>query len=106
MKAAHFHPLALADIQGYSKEVRRKLGKAIYDIQEGHMPSMPLSRPMPEVWPGAAELRIRDSAGIYRVFYVVPDVVLIAHAFVKKTEKTPPHEIQVARNRIKQMLKG
>ena len=30
---------------------------------------MPLSRPMPSIEPGAAELRIRDRAGIYRAFY-------------------------------------
>jgi len=29
--------------------------------------------------------------------------VLIFHAFEKKTQKTPPREIEVARNRLKEM---
>jgi phage-related protein len=48
---------------------------------------MPLSRPMPILGNGAAEIRIRDAAGIYRAFYTVrvADAILIFHAFVTKT---------------------
>jgi phage-related protein len=47
---------------------------------------MPLSRPMPSIEPGAAELRIRDRSGIYRVFYYArsPRGILVFHAFGKK----------------------
>jgi len=55
---------------------------------------------------GRQELRIRDRAGIYRVFYYtkVADLVLIFHAFVKKTEKTPQREIALAQERLKELL--
>ena len=67
---------------------------------------MPLSRPMPSVAPGVEELRIKDRSGAYRVFYFIKleTAVLIFHAFQKKTAKTPPHEIELARKRIKEML--
>lgn len=68
---------------------------------------MPLSRPMPVLGAGAAELRIRDSAGIYRAFYVVKvaDAVLIFHAFTQKTQKTPEQDIELGRKRLKEMLR-
>jgi phage-related protein len=47
---------------------------------------MPLSRAMVSIAPGAAELRIRDRAGIYRVFHYVRSArgILVFHAFQKK----------------------
>jgi phage-related protein len=61
---------------------------------------------MPTLGAGAAELRIRDAAGIYRAFYLVKvaDAVLIFHAFVKKTQKTPDREIELGKKRLKEML--
>jgi phage-related protein len=66
---------------------------------------MPLSRPMPTLGSGAAELRIRDSSGTYRAFYVVrmADAVLVFHAFVKKTQKTPAAELEMGKRRLKEM---
>jgi phage-related protein len=62
---------------------------------------------MPALGHGAAELRIRDAAGIYRAFYMVriASAVLIFHAFVKKTQRTPEHEIALGKKRLKEMLK-
>lgn len=69
--------------------------------------AMPVSRAMPTLGVGAAELRIRDAGGIYRAFYVtkVADAVLIFHAFVKKTQKTPDREIELGKKRLKEMLR-
>jgi phage-related protein len=55
---------------------------------------------------GVEELRIRDRAGIYRTFYFQKSSrgILIFHAFVKKTQKTPSHEIDLGRKRLKEML--
>jgi phage-related protein len=69
MKAAIFHPAERAAIRSFPEGVRQELGKALYDLQKGEVLSMPLSRPMPSLDPGAAELRIRDRSGIYRAFY-------------------------------------
>jgi len=66
---------------------------------------------VPDLWDnqdaGAAELRVRDSAGIYRAFYVVKvvDAVLIFHAFAKKSQKTPDREIELGKKRLKEMLR-
>lgn len=67
---------------------------------------MPLSRSMPSVAHGVNELRVKDPSGAYRAFYFTKlvDAVLIFHAFEKKTAKTPPHEIELAQKRLKEML--
>ena len=66
---------------------------------------LPGSRPMP-VATGVRELRVRDENGIYRVFYYTASArgLLAFHAFVKKTQATPPLEIELARKRLKERL--
>ncbi len=106
MEAAIFHPAAREAIRSFPAEVRRELGKALYDLQRGEALSMPLARPMPSVATGVAELRIRDRAGIYRVFYLVKleRGVLVFHAFVKKSRATPERELALGKKRLKELL--
>jgi len=93
-------------IKTFLEEVRKELGKAILDLQKGHTLGMPLSRPMSSVALGVEELRMRDHSGIYRTFYFQKSSrgILIFHAFVKKTQKTPSHEVDLGRKRLKEML--
>jgi phage-related protein len=105
VKPAIFHPAARQAIRRFPAMIRRQLGKTILDLQKGHNLGMPLSRPVREVAVGVEELRVRDAAGIYRTFYFTRSKrgILIPHAFVKKTRKTPRHEIELARRRLKEM---
>ena len=66
---------------------------------------MPLSRPMPSVAPGVSELRLHGEDGQYRAFYFTASAkgILVAHAFIKKTLRTPTPEIKLARKRLKEM---
>lgn len=54
---------------------------------------------------GIFELRIKAAEGIARVFYctVVHRRVVFLHQFVKKTDKTPSRELDVARRRMKEV---
>ena len=54
---------------------------------------------------GLFELRIKAAEGIVRVFYctVIERRIVVLHQFVKKTEKTPPKEIRIARRRMKEV---
>ena len=67
---------------------------------------MPLSRIMPQVGSGVEEIRLKDAAGIYRVFYLakIDDCIYVFHAFKKKTEKTPKKEIELGKKRLKEWL--
>lgn len=106
IRPALFHPKARREIQSFPKAVRFALGQAIFNLQRGSQLGMPVSRPMPIVAPGVHELRIKDEAGIYRTFYFLKSFrgVLILHAFVKRTQKTPRMEIELARKRLRELL--
>jgi phage-related protein len=106
LKAARFHPRVKDIVSSFPVEVKRTLGKAIFDLQKGAKLKMPLSRTMPSVGTGVEELRVKDASGAYRVFYFarLADSVLVFHAFQKKTEKTPNEEIRLGQKRLKEML--
>lgn len=54
---------------------------------------------------GLFEIRFKDSAGQYRVFYAYAagDIVWALSGFAKKTQKTPPAEIRKALNIKKEL---
>ena len=108
MKPARFHEKVRYRLRTFPEEVRRAAGKAILELQKGEILVFPLARPMPLVAPGVEELRFKDRSGIFRVFYLarLAEAVIVFHAFVKKTQTTPQHEIELGRIRLKEMLNG
>jgi phage-related protein len=67
---------------------------------------MPQSKPFKTIHKNAYELRVKDKKGVYRVIYVlcIEGVILIPHAFTKKTQKTPKKEIDLSIIRLKELL--
>jgi phage-related protein len=100
------HPKAREAIRRFPKEARIRLGKGLFRLQMGEQIGMPNSRPMPGVAAGVSELRVKGADGSYRAFYYVASSqgVLVFHAFVKKTQRTPPLEIELARKRLQELL--
>lgn len=96
----------LQKIRGFGEEVKDEIGFLLYRLQMGEVLKMPHARPMPSIAPGCYELRVRDSVGIYRVFYYlkVKGRILVFHAFAKKTEKTSLSDIEVGRKNLLEIL--
>jgi len=67
--------------------------------QYGWPLGMPLIR---KLGAGLWEIRTRLRDGIARTLFTV-DVnrMVLLHGFIKKTQKTPPNELQTARRRLK-----
>lgn len=63
---------------------------------------MPHTRAMGD---GLFELRLKAAEGIARVFYctLVDKKIVMLHQFLKKTDKTPPRELALARRRMKEI---
>jgi len=63
---------------------------------------MPHTRAMGE---GLFELRLKAVEGIARVFYctMIGKRIMMLHQFIKKTDKTPPKELTIARWRLKEI---
>ncbi|CAM6002063.1 unnamed protein product [Sphagnum balticum] len=106
LKKVLWHPKARIEVKSFPDEAKRELGYLIFRVQQGESLGMPASRPMPEVAAGVSELRARGPDGIYRVFYYVKveNQILVFHAFIKKTPKTPPAEIKLGTKRLKELL--
>lgn len=66
---------------------------------------MPHTRAMGD---GLFELRLKAAQGIARVFYctIVDRRIVFLHQFVKKSNKTPPRELRIARARMREVKNG
>jgi phage-related protein len=95
------------EILDWPEEIREDLADALVRLERGQLLSMPLSRPMPSIGSGVHELRFRDRAGIYRVVYFLKGAseIYLIHAFKKSTQKTPPQDIALAKERLKRIVK-
>ena len=62
---------------------------------------------MPVIGPGVHELRLRDRSGVYRIVYALVrrGVVHVLHAFKKTTQTTSSRDIDLARERLKEVLR-
>ena len=63
-------------------------------------------KPMPSVGPGVRDIRIRDAAGAFRVIYVArfASTIYVLHCFQKKTQATRKGDVDLARNRYRDLL--
>lgn len=81
--------------------VRKEVGSDILKVQW----RWPISKPLVASF-GAGLYEVRTSAdkNIYRVFFtVVGATMVLLHAFMKKTQKTPVAEVNLARRRKKEV---
>lgn len=56
---------------------------------------------------GLFEVRIKANEGIARAFfcYMIKKEIIILHAMIKKTQKTPLRDLSIARARMKELIK-
>jgi phage-related protein len=102
------------EIVYYSDEVQQAILKLPAGLQARYihlterMPAfgpdlgMPRTRAMGN---GLFEMRLKSKEGIGRVFYCTRPSrrILMLHAFVKKSAKTPAKELKIARERMKEI---
>lgn len=57
---------------------------------------------------GLFELRLKGKEGIARVFYCtkVGKKIYMLHSFIKKSQKTPPKELDKAKKRMQEVMKN
>jgi phage-related protein len=85
------------------REDRRTIGEDIKTAQYGWPLGMPLIRKMERnLW----EVRSNISSGIARVLFTAKGAMMILlHGFVKKSQRTPPAELNTARRRLSELEK-
>ncbi len=102
MKQLKFVGSSLDDLRNFPDEARRAAGFELHAVQSGLEPSD--WKPMKVVGSGVKEIRIH-LLGEWRVIYVarLHEVIYVLHAFQKKTRKTGKRDIELARQRYKQI---
>jgi phage-related protein len=89
---------------GISKADRRIVGKDIQKVEFGWPIGMPYCRSLGRgLWEVRSDL---SSGGIARtIFTLIGGEMVLLHAFEKKTQKTPPREIELALRRKREISK-
>lgn len=91
-------------LKSLKKEERRILGEDIRMVQIGWPLGMPLVRNLGK---GLWEIRSRLPNAMARILFVTYEgQMLLLHGFVKKTQKTPRHELKTALIRAKSIREG
>jgi phage-related protein len=84
------------------KEDRRSIGTDIRTVEFGWPIGMPVCRSIAG-HKGLWEIRSRITDGIARVIFTIDDgEIVLLHGFVKKTQKTPQSDLDVAIKREKE----
>lgn len=105
MKPLDFVGNSRSAISAFPETARKKAGHQLELVQVGRDPDD--WKPMPNIGPGVQEIRVRESGGAYRVIYIArfEESVYVLHAFQKKTQKTNTLDIELARMRLKKLIK-
>lgn len=106
MRPVRFLGNSLKSIRAFPDDARHDAGYQLEKVQRGQPPDD--FKPMPSIGAGVEEIRIADESGAYRVIYVARrvDAVYVLHAFQKKTQATSRQDIEMAKKRIAQLMRG
>lgn len=106
MKEVEFLGDSLKSIREFPDETRREAGFQLDRVQRGMKPLD--SKPMPSIGKGVDEIRLWDESGTFRVIYTarLADAVYVLHAFQKKTQSTAKRDIDKAKARFVDLMKG
>jgi len=105
-KPVEFLGDSLDQLKEFPEEARRQAGRQLDLVQQGKEPVD--WKPMSTVGVGVREIRVRDEQGIFRVIYVAKFVesIYVLHCFQKKSQATSPADIDLAKRRLKELLRG
>jgi phage-related protein len=106
MKPISFLGNALESLREFPEDARQDAGYQLDQVQRGKQPID--FKPMPSVGKGVEELRVWDDSGTYRVIYLarLKEAVYVLHAFQKKTRATSKQDIEVAKSRYAELMRG
>jgi phage-related protein len=105
MKTLVWAGSSLEDLRAFPGDARRDAGHQLQQVQEGLEPDD--WKPMAAVGPGVFELRIHTAVE-HRIFYVAKfaEGIYVLHAFLKKTQQTSRRDIEIGRNRYREVVKN
>jgi phage-related protein len=106
MKSVRFIGDSLKCLREFPVDARQDAGRQLDRVQRGKQPND--FKPMPSIGKGVEEIRVWDDSGTFRVIYTarLADAVYVLHAFQKKTQATSKRDIETAKARFAQLMRG
>ena len=106
MKSIQFLGDSLKRLREFPEFAKQDAGYQLDRVQNALQPYD--FKTMPSIGNGVEELRIWDGSGTYRVIYTAKfvDIVYVLHAFQKKSQSTPNHEISIAKVRFAELVRS
>ena len=103
MKAIRFLGDSLKRLREFPEDVRHDAGYQLDKLQRGLQPDD--FKPMPTIGKGVEEIRLWDDSGTFRVIYTarLKEMVVVLHAFQKKTQATSKRDMELAKHRWAQL---
>ena len=97
---------SLKCLREFPSAARQDAGRQIEKVQRGKQPDD--FKPMPSIGNGVEEIRVWDDTGTFRVIYTarLADAVFVLHAFQKKAQTTSRRDIDTAKARFAQLMRG
>ena len=91
-------------LQALDDKSKKILGEDIKTVQFGWPLGLPLVRSLSN---GLWEVRSRLSQGPARVIFLAEgDLIVLLHGFIKKTQRIPKKELEIARRRARKIRSG
>jgi phage-related protein len=106
MKPVQFLGDSLKCLRDFPIDARQDAGRQLDLVQHGKQPND--YKPMPTIGKSVEEIRGWDDAATFRVIYTarLTDAVYVLHAFQKKTQTTAKRDIDTAKARFAQLMRG
>jgi phage-related protein len=103
MKTIRFLGDSLKRLREFPEDVRHDAGYQLDKLQRGLQPDD--FKPMPTIGKGVEEIRLWDDSGTFRVIYTarLKEMVVVLHAFQKKTQATSRRDMELAKHRWAQL---
>ena len=91
------------DLRGFPADARQVAGFQLWRVQRDLEPND--WKPMPSVGLGVREVRVHTGLA-HRIAYVAKfdEAVYVLHAFQKRSRQTPKRDLELARQRLRQLL--
>jgi phage-related protein len=106
MKPVKFLGDSLKCLRDFPSDARQDAGRQLDLVQRGKQAND--CKPMPTIAKGVEEIRVWDEAGTFRVIYTarLAAAIYILPAFQKKTQTTAKRDIDTAKVRFAQLMRG
>ena len=103
-KSIYWAGSSYKDLLSFPIEAKQDAGYQLHRVQNGLNPEN--WKPFQTIGSGVKEIRINDDGSTFRIMYIakLANKIYVLHSFQKKSQKTRPKDIEIAKVRFNAIL--